>query len=362
MAMRVDSKLSFDFRIPHRNWKFALSESFILISMASPGDVICIIGPSRVGKSRLLEELERMLNGGNNFEKTGILPVVRVRAVNQGNNGSFSTKAFAQHLLNESKHPIYGAFESKAEPKKKKLSFEHTSEAMFMAAFAEAIVYRKIKFLFIDEAQHVVYASKNAMAPVAVMDSWKSFAEENKLVLIIVGAYPVLPITSKSTHMVGRIQRVHFPRYFETKNDLEEFRDIVLAYQEIMNLQDSIGSLEDHLEMLYKGSLGCIGLLRKWLKTASLYAAAVDESISMSTLHRAAPSASDYDVVRKEIVEGEHFLRGIFDSPAEEKPKSKAVTSKSERPKKKSNSKPFQRKPKRIQANNRGVLGGSGDQ
>ncbi|MEZ5506444.1 MAG: ATP-binding protein [Gammaproteobacteria bacterium] len=324
MAKHVDEKLSFDFRIPHRNWKIALSESFTLISMASPGDVICITGPSRVGKSRLVEELENMLNVGNDFEKTGILPVVRVRAVNQGNNGSFSTKAFAQHMLNESKHPIYGTFESKAEPKKRKLSFEHTSEAMFMAAFAEAIVYRRIRFLFIDEAQHVVYVSKDAIAPVAVMDSWKSFAEENNLVLIIVGAYPVLPITSKSTHMVGRIQRVHFPRYFETESDLDEFRDIVLAYQGIMNLQGNIGGLDDHLEMLYKGSLGCIGLLRKWLKTASLYAAAVDEGISMSTLHRAAPSASDYDVVQKEIIEGEHFLRGIFNSTVNEKSTSKA--------------------------------------
>lgn len=362
MKKHVDQNLAFDFRIPHRNWKIALAESFTLISMASPGDVICITGPSRVGKSRLVEELEIMLSVGNDFEKTGVLPVVRVRAVNQGNNGSFSTKAFAQHMLDESKHPIYGSHASNAESKKKRLSFDNTSEAMFMAAFAESIVYRKIKFLFIDEAQHVVYVSKDAMAPVAVMDSWKSFAEENNLVLIIVGAYPVLPITSRSTHMVGRIQRVHFPRYFETEDDLKEFRDIVLAYQGIMHLQDNIGCLDDHLEMLYKGSLGCIGLLRKWLKTTSLYAAAVNSPISMSTLQRAAPSASDYEVVQKEIKEGERFLRGIFNPPDKENSTSKCSSDKTERPKRKTNSKPFQRKPKRMEANSRGALEGSVEQ
>lgn len=359
MAMQIDKNLAFDFRIPHRNWKIALAESFTLISMASPGDVICITGPSRVGKSRLVEELEKMLNVGNDFEQTGVLPVVRVRAVNQGNNGAFSTKAFAQHMLDESKHPIYGSCETNVESKRKRLTFDNTSEAMFMAAFSEAIVYRKIKFLFIDEAQHVVYVSKDAMAPVAVMDSWKSFAEENKLVLIIVGAYPVLPITSKSTHMVGRIQRVHFPRYFETSEDLVEFRNIVSAYQGIMHLETDIGCLDDHLEMLYQGSLGCIGLLRKWLKTASLYAASVDERISMSTLQRAAPSASDYEVVQKEIEQGEHFLRGIFDLSDKGRPKSGA--GKADRPKRKTNAKPFQRKPKRINANNRGVLEGTVD-
>lgn len=354
MAEHAEKKLGFDFRIPHRNWKIALAESFSLVSMASPGDVVCITGPSRVGKSRLVDELVKMLSAGNNFDETGILPVVRVRAVNQGNNGAFATKAFAKRLLNASSHPIYCVGQPKDEAKGKRLLYENTSESAFMDAFAEAIVYRKIKYLFIDEAQHVVYVSKDAMAPVAVMDSWKSFAEENNLVLIIVGAYPVLSITSKSTHMVGRIQRVHFPRYFKTNDDLMAFRNIVIAYQGIMYFDEKFGGLDDHLEMLYEGSLGCIGLLRKWLKTASIYAAALDEKVSLAVLHKAAPSATDYETVLKEIKGGEHFLRGIFNPSERSQPPSQGELGNSGGPKRKG--KPFQRKPRRMEANNRGGL------
>lgn len=356
MNMPYPDILGFDARIPHRAWRTALAESFALISMASPGDVISIHGPFRVGKSRLVDELVKMLSVGNVFDETGILPVVRVRAVNQGVNGSFATKAFSQRLLVASKHPIYSSREFKIQTKGKRLLYESTSEASYMGAFGEAIVYRKIKFLIIDEAQHVIYVSKGAMAPVAVMDSWKSFAEEHGLVLIIVGTYPVLNVISKSTHMIGRIQRVHFSRYLETEADLEEFIDIIRVYQGIMNVDESIGSLENHFEMLYKGSLGCIGLLRKWLKTASIFAAASNTSVSMDVLRKAATSKADHEFMLREIMEGEHFLQGMFHSKPKQPPPAKNTSPEKEKPKKKGNSKPFQRNPKRMKANNRGEL------
>ena len=121
MAMHIDEKLSFDRRIPHRNWKLSLAESFALIYMATPGEVINITGPSRVGKSRMVDELVKMLNGDNVFEETGILPVVSVCAVNKGNNGVFSTKAFSQSLLHASEHPIYSARDLTDTDKSKKL-------------------------------------------------------------------------------------------------------------------------------------------------------------------------------------------------------------------------------------------------
>lgn len=362
MAMHIDEKLSFGRRIPHRNWKLALAESFALIYMATPGEVINITGPSRVGKSRLVDELVKMLNGDNVFEETGILPVVSVCAVNKGNNGVFSTKAFSQSLLHASEHPIYCARDLTDTDKSKKLVYDNTSEATYMTAFAEAIVHRKTRFLFIDEAQHVVYTSKDAMAPTAVMESWKSFAEDNDLVLVIVGAYPILRITSHSTHMLGRISRVHFSRYLEEEDDLEAFKEIVLTYEKLMNLDRALGSLVNHLEMLYRGSLGCIGLLRKWLKAASLFAHAMNKPVDMKMLIRSAPSVEDYKRIQNEIDEGEYYLRSIFEPS--DKAATKDVTSaksniprsKGAGPKRKEGSKPFQRKPKRMEANNRGVL------
>lgn len=362
MSALANINLTFDYKIAHRNWKMALSETFSLVSLASPGDVICLTGPSRGGKSRLATEVKFMLSNGHDSDATGILPVVYLRAVNQGTNGAFSTKEFSQRLLSAVRHPIFN--DNFIGGKKRGLidAYDSTSEAAYMRAFSQAIAQRKIRYLFIDEAQHVVYVSKDAMAPVAVMDSWKSFAEENNLVLVIIGAYPVLQIISRSTHMVGRIQRVHLPRYLENEADLEEFRNIILAYQDKMTIDPRLGCLDDHLETLYRGSLGCIGLLRKWLKTASIFAHAAGENVSMDSLVRAAPSAYELNLVRKEIQEGESFLKCFYNAQASEIVTTAYSFSDSPEPKRKSKRKPFQRNPKRIAANNRGSLGGINDE
>jgi len=62
---------SIDIQIPHRNWERALSESFALLIAAQPGDVVCIAGPSRAGKTRLIHELCRLITGGCHMKKMG---------------------------------------------------------------------------------------------------------------------------------------------------------------------------------------------------------------------------------------------------------------------------------------------------
>ena len=43
--------------VPHRNYEIAKAELFAALFAAAPGEVIRVNGPSRVGKSSLLEKL-----------------------------------------------------------------------------------------------------------------------------------------------------------------------------------------------------------------------------------------------------------------------------------------------------------------
>lgn len=66
----------FDIAIPHRNWQRALYDAFAILISASPGEVICITGPSRAGKSLLIRRLIDLLFGKSRFDEAGLMPTV----------------------------------------------------------------------------------------------------------------------------------------------------------------------------------------------------------------------------------------------------------------------------------------------
>lgn len=97
----------FDFRIAHRNWQEAVATLFALLTAASPGEVVVVAGPSRCGKTRLIDHVCELLFPNKSAFSGGKMPCVVVDAVNAGPNGSFSTKSFTLRMLAAIKHPFY---------------------------------------------------------------------------------------------------------------------------------------------------------------------------------------------------------------------------------------------------------------
>lgn len=69
---------------------------------------------------------------------------------------------------------------------------DRMTEGSMRQALEKAIRARQVRYLFIDEAQHARYTSCHAMGSFAVMDSWKCLAQSTGVVLVVVGAYPIL--------------------------------------------------------------------------------------------------------------------------------------------------------------------------
>lgn len=333
-----------DLHINHRYWAEALSHSFTLLSMADPGEVICITGPSRIGKSRLIKELSNLLTDPslNNDYKT----VLTVRAANTGPNGTFSSKAFMFRALQNLDHPIFSDSQTGFVPTWFETKYSRTPESIFRHALEEALNRRKTRFLVIDEAQHVRYVGRDIMASSAVMDSWKCLAEDTGVVLVVVGAYPILDILQASPHMIGRKSQVHLPRYGVDFAELEEFAWMVSHFDDLIVRDSSLSSFTDSLELLHKGSQGCIGLLKAWMKRVCAYSINTQKPVTKVTLEQQALSTNDWTQIAKEIERGERNLQKDLDS------KRNALTSTSRRNKPKN--KPFQRAPKRAKEGNRG--------
>lgn len=340
------SNTIFDFRIAHRNWQEAVATLFMLLTTASPGEVVVVTGPSRCGKTRLIDHVCDLLFPDKSVFAGGKMPYVIVDAVNSGPNGSFSTKSFTLRMLEAIKHPFYSINIDDLDQisEYKLLKMDRSTEAALRIALERAFIIRGVLYLFIDEAQHASYATKGAMGAHAVLDSWKCFAKSTQVVLVIVGAYPILGILQNSPHMLGRKHQVHLPRYYSTEKDLKEFVGIIDAYEIKLNRMGLTVDLKIHTKLLYTGSLGCIGLLRAWLMRAYAYAKAQDISITEKLLLDVKLPDSDLVEIAKEIEQGEMILNHAITSPTNKS---------SVKPASKSSAKPFQRKPKRSSPGNR---------
>lgn len=341
---KKQSKLNL--KINHRNWEEALALAFAYLISADPGEVVCIVGPSRAGKTRLILELCKLLFGNDVFSSNSTMPAVIVDATNESKHGTFSTKDFMWRILKAINHPLLsmGADANGIELLRQKM--DRITESTLRGAVESGFIARKAQYFFIDESHHIKYVSKDAVAPSAVMDSLKCLAKEANVVLVIVGAYPILDIMEKSVHLLGRKHQVHLPRYLPTAEDLTEFAGIVNNYEQQLTICSSLGSLNNCIELLYTYSLGCIGLLRAWLKRAQAMASISGGGITKSILMKTRLSDSDISKISEEILNGENALLNRENT----EDKSSVAPN---IPPTKNKTKPFQRKPRRMKAGNR---------
>lgn len=352
MDFDTDNIPSLDIKINHRNWRIAYAEFFAILSMAEPGEVVCLTGPSRAGKSKLAISVSRILEGDNKFEETGLMNVVMVSAANAGPNGTFSTKSFIQRLLSVIQHPILSIGDAGLDDEFVLNKMDRSTEATLRLALERALVARKVRYLIIDEGQHARYATRGAQAPHAVMDSWKCLAESAGVVLVMIGAYPILDIIRFSPHLIGRKHQVHLPRYRFEEEDIREFVMIIKSYEEIMHLDPTLKNLWENYEMLYEGTFGCIGLLRGWLARASAIASINGHGVTKALLQKTMLSESDLNAIAEEIIDGENLLtskKGSKRNKSSSRNKRNSIKKSS----KKSNAKPFQKKPKRYKPGHR---------
>lgn len=336
------------FKIPHRKWKNAFAEAFVLMTTVMPGEVICIYGPARAGKTALLKELGNVVCGvghGQGDEQ----PIVALELVNDDANARFTFRSLILQALEVLRHPLYSAYVKDGWGNiTNNTRIERAREKTLNRALIHALIQRRTRFFIIDEAQHIRYVSKETIAAVAVMDALKSMAKKANVVLIIAGTYPILEAINRSAHLEGRKYDVHLSRYRQTEEDLAEFQWILAHYESIIDLDKSLPNLMSCSELLYQGTFGCIGLVRAWLYHASVLAVARQQKVTLELIKETMKSPMQLYSIAREILEGESVLA---------LPICKALKSVVEvdppRGTRKSKSKPFQRSPKRFDAENR---------
>ncbi len=342
-------------RIEHDRYTRTVADIFNAVAVALPGEVVVIVGPSRVGKSRALVEALRDLLGiqADDDESHFVL----VDAENAGKDGSFSTKDFMRSCCEAIRHPIYGV-PGDDDPDGMKLDarIERTSEGMLRSAFRKFVKLKKIKYVCFDEAHHIEYILGGGKNAAKVLDSWKCLAHKTKTVLVLVGSYRLLSLLLLAPHLLGRERPIEFSRYQEDRaEDLRSFEVVLETFGKHLKFAADSKGLRDWNQLLFTHSLGCVGHLSLWLRSAlARMASRGIESVTREVLLQTQMTARQEAQIEAETIQGEEEIARFEEKKPrnQEKPRS-TPSAKQPRHSDKRKGRPFQAKPVRHKAGGR---------
>lgn len=294
-----------------------LEEAFnflkLVVNHSSDSRVIFIYGPTGVGKTTLRLLIEKWLiesNAAQLENDPGCLPFTSVEAVVQ-KSGLFNSKDHIKRCLFALSEPLIdhkinygtrGIYRNKSGQIVIEPSLVETDLGW---ALEQALKHRKPKVFFIDEAHHLLMVASGRKLT-DLPEAIKSLANRTGVVHGLIGTYELLTLHDVGDQLSRRSVYLHFPRYHaDITQDREIFQSVVWGFQLQMPLTKE-PDLISHWDYFYERSLGCVGILKNWLKNA--YRDAIEEgaaTVKMKHLEQRALSVAQCRNILKKIKEGE---------------------------------------------------------
>ncbi|ACB85551.1 AAA family ATPase [Natranaerobius thermophilus] len=283
----------------------------LTINYPSNIPLVFMIGPTGVGKTTLRHKIEGEIlkeESSNMENDPGIIPILGVEAI-ASDQGGFDWKDFYYRGLVELEEPLVDYKTDVTHGKEsKKLNTNLNSKsnkATYRRAFEKALHYRQVKVLIIDEAQHLTKLGSGRKL-IDQLDTIKSLANKTHALPVLIGTYELLHFLNLNGQLSRRSQIIHFHRYLAyDENQKYLFIKAIKSFQNKLPLERT-PNLEDKFELLYKYSLGCIGVLKNWLTRALIKAINNnDNTITAEILEKTALTIAQCEQIAAEIIEGE---------------------------------------------------------
>jgi energy-coupling factor transporter ATP-binding protein EcfA2 len=285
----------------------------LLVNESGESRVIFIYGPTGVGKTTLRLLIEKWLIESTLPEleaDPGRLPVASVEAVVQ-KSGLFNPKDHIKRCLFALNEPLV---DQKTDYKTKGIYRNNNGQVVIGSqaletdlgwALEQALKHRKPKIFFIDEAHHLLMVASGRKLT-DLPEAIKSLANRTEVVHGLVGTYELLTLHDVGDQLSRRSVYVHFPRYrADVKEDREIFQSVVWGFQLHLPLPEA-PDLLSNWDYCYERSLGCVGILKNWLRNA-LADAIAEGAVTLGKKHleRRALGVAQCRNILKKIKEGE---------------------------------------------------------
>lgn len=252
-----------NYRLDHTRLSLALDA--IIRAICSPGEgpdlkrpgiIVLVIGPTRVGKTTLIGELEkRLLDRARErmMRDPGFMPFASITVPGQSR---FDWIDFSKAILRQFKDPFVDRRSALIRGRD------------YQEALEEAYIHRQPYAVIVDEAQHLAKAARGSRLQ-DQLDQLKHFENKTGVSHVLVGTYDMRPFRKVNAQLAFRTIDVHFTRYDATKDeDRALFKSILWALQRQLPLEEEPPLVEEHWQFLYNRSIGCVGSLKVHLNQA----------------------------------------------------------------------------------------------
>lgn len=286
-------------------------------------NVILVVGPSGVGKSRLFEKTLHSiyLDMAEQLDNDkSIIPITGIELPNP-DLGKFNWKDFYYRVLTGLNEPLidhkidYQAFLNKVQ--KESISARKAETAPELRRSIEkAFYYRKTKALLIDEAQHFFKIENGRNTDISTgvgisrqFNSLKSLANMANTKIVLFGTYALNTVINLDGQLSRRVKEIHFPRYdYRNKEEKRKFRSILVTFQKLLPVPEE-PELIKHEEFIYENCVGCAGILKNWLQRCLSYAIENEEkTITIDILQKNALQIQKLLTLAEEALTGESIF------------------------------------------------------
>lgn len=291
-------------RINHPKYTAALNMAYVAASMAKPGDIVFITGPTGVGKSMLLDELLDMLCGQSSTWNEGSLPLIRMSldvtkaGACMRNLAIQLNRALGNPFCAPTCLPTQDAESYRARTR-------HTENDLRESA-RHLIDSRHTRFVGLDESQHI--NPRKMEAATVRFDSLKMLVGANRsrpsfgsFILVMAGHYSLLKLASANTQLHRRITTISLGVYYaKSQSDVIAWEKILIEMAKPYPVGTSF--LRELNSILFEMSHGNLGLLNLILHKANIAREAYgDLTIGIEHIVAAAPTNAFYEDLKKEI-------------------------------------------------------------
>lgn len=296
----------------HPHLDVALQRLCLSVNQAVKGSIIFMFGPTGVGKSTLATHMCEMLNHKFRLEAEydgSTLPAAVVEAPFPDAK-EFSWKEFYVRALADLREPIIGKKieDSRCQAFKILDSKSRPTGHAYRMNFENALKYRKVQVLVIDEAHHIAKGASAASLK-NQLEYIKSLANLTETIIVLIGTYELLAFRNLSGQLSRRSMDVHFRRYnLKVSEEYKKYGGIIKSFESKLPIPCDF-RMTEKIEDLYTGSLGCVGILSGWLiKAMTLAVQEGDGKLRMQDLEQTMFSHDQMTKMIDELLEGEQLL------------------------------------------------------
>ena len=255
-------------RLGHSLLDAASAELGRMLDSAMPPGIVQFLGPTGVGKTTLLEVLERDLGAES-------APVVRMTCppITAGRQGyDFGRPHW--RLLADAAGDVFPDDHQSPDAVAARLrsgagrrdGAANTEE--YRLGVLEYLRGMRPRAVVLDEAQHLTRVS-GARRQADQLDMIKDCVDRTGVPHVLVGTYELQGMVALSDQLARRSRVLHFPPYdLSDKSGLHDFQVIFGHLVGALPFSDpgrSWSGLQEHLRDVGVGCAGCVGILKDWL-------------------------------------------------------------------------------------------------